>query len=177
MRRLYLQIYVTFLGILLLFGILISIALYLRPPDEQDRRSIDGLSTLLGEILPTPDRPLEELQAEVERLGRLFPFHITVRAADGGLLAAVGDPLPVPPPEQTQSGLIRLRRQQPLIAFVLPDGRWVMTRWRRRNRVVGWSIGLGLLAVAIGVGSYPIVRRLTRRLERLIDPFPEAVNI
>ena len=74
MRRLYLQIYVTFLGILLLFGLLISIALYLRPPDEQDRRSLNGISTLLGEILPAVDRPLEELQAEVERLVS-FPYH------------------------------------------------------------------------------------------------------
>ena len=167
MRRLYLQIYVTFLGILLLFGILISIALYLMPLDEQDRRSLNGVSTLLGEILPTPDRPLEELQAEVKRLGQLFPVHITVRAADGGLLAAVGDPLPAPPPERTQSGLIRLGRQRPMIAFLLPDGRWVMTRWVHRNRVAGWIMSLGLLAIAIAVGSYPIVRRLTRRLERL----------
>ncbi len=167
MRRLSLQIYVTFLGILLLFGMLISIALYLRPPDEQDRRSLNGVSTLLGEILPTSDQPIEELQAEVERLGQLFPFHITVRAADGVLLAVVGDRLPAPPPERTQGGFIRLDRQRPMIAFLLPDGRWVMTRWRHRNRVAGWIISLGLLAVAIAVGSYPIVRRLTRRLERL----------
>ena len=167
MRRLSLQIYVTFLGILLLFGILISIALYLRPPDEQDRRSLNGVSTLLGEMLPTPDRPIEELQAEVERLGQLFPFDITVHAADGVLLAAVGDRLPAPPPEQTQGGFVRLDGQRPMIAFLLPDGRWVMARWRHRNRVAGWLISLGLLAVAIAVGSYPIVRRLTRRLERL----------
>ena len=167
MRRLSLQIYVTFLGILLLFGMLISIALYLRPPDEQDRRSLNGVSTLLGEILPTSDRPLEELQAAVERLGQLFPFHITVRAADGVLLAAVGDLLPAPPPERTQGGFIRLDGQRPMIAFLLSDGRWVMTRWRHRNRVAGLIISLGLLAIAIAVGSYPIVRRLTRRLERL----------
>ena len=97
----------------------------------------------------------------------MFPFHITVRTADGVLLAAVGDQLPALPPERTQGGFIRLDGQRPIIAFLLPDGRWVMTRWRHRSRVAGWIISLGLLAIAIAVGSYPIVRRLTRRLERL----------
>jgi hypothetical protein len=39
MRRLYLQIYLTFVGILLLFGALFLVAWWLIPSDDQDRHS------------------------------------------------------------------------------------------------------------------------------------------
>ena len=167
MRRLYLQIYVTFLGILLLFGLLLSVAFYLRPSDPNYRRSLDGIASLLSEVLPAPERPLDELEAQVARFGRLFPLQITVRDQDGTLLAVTRKPLPAPPTEQTQSGLVRLGRRRPIWAFRLSDGRWVSVRWIPRDRTTGWIVALGLLAVAIAIGCYPVVRRLTRRLERL----------
>lgn len=167
MRRLYLQIYLTFLGILLLFGLLLSVAFYLRPSDPNDRRSLDGIATLLSEVLPAPEHPLNELEAQVARFGQLFPIQISVRSEDGALLAATRDPLPAPPAEQIRSGLVRLSRQQPMWAFRLSDGRWVLIRWIPRDRTTGWIVAFGLLALAIAIGSYPIVRRLTRRLERL----------
>ena len=63
MRRLYLQIYLAFVGILLLFGALMSVAWWLIPGDGQDRSSLDGVGALLGEVLPASDRPVAELQA------------------------------------------------------------------------------------------------------------------
>jgi len=43
----------------------------------------------------------------------------------------------------------------------------VVARWQPRHRPFGWLGALGLLAIAIALGAYPIVRRITRRLERL----------
>src|SRR5215470_4546461 len=100
MRRLYLQIYAAFLGILLLFGVLVTVASLLIPVHPQDPLLLDELSTVLNELLPGLDRPVDELQAAVARLGRLFPINLTVRSPDGVLLAAVGPPLPTPPPER-----------------------------------------------------------------------------
>jgi signal transduction histidine kinase len=54
-----------------------------------------------------------------------------------------------------------------MMALALPDGRWVLARWHRHHRAFGWLGGLLLLAAAIAVGAYPVVRRITRRLERL----------
>ena len=90
MRRLYLQIYLTFVGILLLFGFLMLIAWWLIPGDDQDRRSLDGVAALLGEVLPPPGRPVPELQAKVDRLARQFNADVTLRTADGALLANAG---------------------------------------------------------------------------------------
>jgi signal transduction histidine kinase len=55
----------------------------------------------------------------------------------------------------------------PTVAFYLPDGRWTVLQWQQRRRPLGGLFILFLLALAIALGAYPIVRRLTRRLERL----------
>jgi signal transduction histidine kinase len=167
MRRLYLHIYVTFLGILVLFGVLVSIASLLRPTPPHDLRMLDGVGAVLGEWLPGPDRSLEELQAAVARLGQLFPIDLAVRGADGTLLAAVGDPWPALSAGKPTGGWMRWRGTGPTVALALPDGRRVVVRWRHPHRAFGWLVALGLLAVAIAIGAYPVVRRITRRLERL----------
>jgi signal transduction histidine kinase len=146
----------------------VSIASLLIPADSQDRRVlVDGVGAVLGEWLPGPDRPIDELQTAVERLGHLLPVHLTVHGADGTLLAAVGEPLPAAPPGWTTGGWMRSRGAGPTVALALRDGRWVMVRWPHHHRAFGWLGAFGLLAVAIAIGAYPLVRRLTRRLERL----------
>jgi signal transduction histidine kinase len=168
MRRLYLHIYVTFLAILVLFGVLVSIASLLMPTDSQDPRLlVHGMGAVLGELLPGPDRPLDELQAAVDRLGHLLPVKLTVRGADGRLLAAVGDPLPVSSPTERKDGWIPRRGLGPTVVLSLPDGRQVQVRRLRQRRTFGLLGALGLMAVAVAMGAYPLVRRITRRLERL----------
>jgi len=166
MRRLYLQIYLAFVGILLLFGVLVSIAWWLIPSDEQDRRPLEGMGALLGEVLPGPGRPPHELQAELDRLAHQFNADVTLRAGDGGLLAHAGEALPAAPSGRSASGWVR-SPGGPMIALLLPDGRWVLARWHRHHHAFGLLGALLLLAVAIAVGAYPVVRRITGRLERL----------
>jgi signal transduction histidine kinase len=166
MRRLYLQIYLTFVGVLLLFGLLVSIAWWLIPSDDQDGRSLDGMAALLGEVLPPPGSPMPELQAKLDRLARQFNADVTLRAADGALLAHAGEPLAAAPPGRTASGWVRSPRG-PMFALLLPDGRWVLARWHRHHRALGLLGALLLLAAAIAIGAYPVVRRITGRLERL----------
>ena len=131
MRRLYLQIYTAFLGILLLFGGLVTVASLLIPIQPQEHVLLDGMGVVLSEFLPGPERPMDELQAAVERLGRLLPIHLAVHSADGARLAAVGPPLPAPPPERIARGWMRARGAGPTVALALPDGRFVVARWQR----------------------------------------------
>src|SRR5262249_3231810 len=51
----------------------------------------------------------------------------------------------------------------------LADGRWLVARVSRGHRHggVGVFFVFPLIALAVGVGAYPVVRRLTGRLERL----------
>jgi signal transduction histidine kinase len=167
MRRLYLQIYLAFLGILLLFGVLVTVASLLIPLHPQDHLLFDGMGAVLGELLPGPQRPVHELQAAVEHLRRLLPIDLAVHSADGALLAAVGPPLPAPAPQHMVPGWMRARGSGPTVALALPDGRFVVARWQRPHHHLGLLGALGLLAIAIALGTYPIVRRITRRLERL----------
>jgi signal transduction histidine kinase len=48
----------------------------------------------------------------------------------------------------------------------LDDGRWLIVRAEREHGA-SWLAKLALLAIAVAIGAYPIVRRITRRLERL----------
>ena len=168
MRRLYLQIYLAFLGILLLFGVLVTVASLLLPMHPQEHLLFDGMGAVLSELLPGPERPVGELQAAVEHLRLLLPIDLAVHSADGALLAAVGPPLPAPLPQHMAPGWMRARGAAAhTVTLALPDGRFVVARWQRPHRAVGLLGALGLLAIAIALGAYPIVRRITRRLERL----------
>ena len=167
MRRFYLQIYFAFLGILLLFGLLVSVTWYFLPEDLDERGRLNGVGALVAELLPGPERPANELQAAVERLGDRLSAQVSVRGFDGALLAAAGDPLPAPARDQMKSGWIHSRGRGPTVALALPDGRWVMARWHRPHRPLALLLALALLVLAVGIGAHPIVRRMTQRLERL----------
>ncbi len=164
MRRLYLQIYLAFVGILIFFGVLASIAWFLIPSSSQEQQRLEGMGAALGELLPGPERPTHELQAALERIAVWFPAHLSVRAPDQSLLAAVGEPTLLPAGHR-RSGWLHVRGSGWKAAFRLPDGRWVVARSLTGRR--HWFPVLGLLAVAVAIGAYPIVRRITRRLERL----------
>jgi signal transduction histidine kinase len=52
----------------------------------------------------------------------------------------------------------------------LADGRWAVARLHRFRgppSPIGWLLPILGLTVAVAIGAYPVVRRLTRRLERL----------
>ncbi|MGH7388766.1 MAG: sensor histidine kinase, partial [Candidatus Rokuibacteriota bacterium] len=81
----------------------------------------------------------------------------------------VGAPLPAPAAGRDRSGW-RRRWGPPSGATIrLADGRWLVARLPPHGRRPGAPLffTLALVALAVGVGAYPVVRRLTRRLERL----------
>ena len=103
MHRLYLRIYLAFIGILVMFMLLMSFAWWaLR--DDEDRRSLDGIAALVSAALPPADAPLAQLQTRIDALAPQVASRLTVRGADGTLLAHSGEPLPPPPPDLERSG-------------------------------------------------------------------------
>lgn len=167
MRHLYVRIYLAFVGILVVFMLLISTAWWLLR-DDDDRRSLDGIAALVTLALPAADAPQSELQTIVERLARDVPSRLTVRGADGSLLAHAGEALPPPPPGLERSGFRRLHGAGHVVLLHLPDGRWVAAKRLREGRgEFGWLLALLLLAATLAVGAYPVVRSITGRLERL----------
>jgi signal transduction histidine kinase len=167
MRRLYLQIYLTFVGVIALFCLLLAAVWLLTPPTEDDRRMFEGAGEVAARMLPAPDRPLEELRETLRFLADRLQSDLAVFDADGSLLAAVGEPLPAPSPERREGGAFHRPGARGAFAIRLPDGRWLVARHVHSLRGIGGLGILALLAAAIGAGAYPLVRRTTRRLERL----------
>ncbi len=166
MRRLYLQIYVTFVAILLVFVLLMSATWWLLR-DRDDRVLLDGMALLIAEVIPPQSAPRDEIDAAVRELAEMFSARVTLRDRNGALLAHAGKALPLPPPEHRRSGVHHRRGAHPLALLELPDGRWVMAAQDNGKARYGWLIALGLLAITIAAGAYPLVRRITRRLETL----------
>ena len=165
-RRLFLQVYLTMLAIVVLFGALAAVGWWLTDDDTPEADLRRGIGTLLEEALPAPDAPRAELEATLARLGRDLEGRISVFGADGALLASLGEPLPAPD-EQPHGWRARGSH-----AFVLPlaDGRLVLYRPDREHshtKAIGFLIALAALALAVAIGAWPLARRLARRLERL----------
>ena len=172
MRRLATQIHLTIVAVLALFSILAGAAWIHGPGLREELAMTAALTATVSELLPGPDRPREELQAEVARLADRFDVDAAVFSPQGERLAWSGTPLP-PPQWRGPGGRLAvgggIRRGLISTAFWLPDGR-VVSAVRRQpsfRHYAAAAVTLGLLGVAVGLGAWPLVRRLTRRLERL----------
>lgn len=165
MRRLYLQIYATFVGILIVFVVLMSTAWWLlRERDE--RAPLHGLSKLVATTLPADTSSPNTLQASLDKLGEMFDADVTLFDQERRMLAHRGQPLPPPPPRLQTSG-INHRGRHASVVLHLPDGRWLVASHRQEQRHFGWLFAILVLGLTVAVGSYPFVRRVTRRLENL----------
>jgi signal transduction histidine kinase len=82
-------------------------------------------------------------------------------------IAAAGRPLPPPPPRG--EGGWAMGMGGPAWSFRLPDDRWIVVRapGRHRHPAIGLVLFLGGIALVVALAAYPVVRGLTRRLERL----------
>jgi signal transduction histidine kinase len=165
MRRLYLQIYFAFVAILFVFAAVAATVWHLRDPRPEDQEMLDDMAALVADRLP-PGSAAEQ-QASLRALAARLRLNLTLWDEDGGLLAADGEQLPFPGREHSQSGWMAARGG-PIGFLRLPDGRWLAARQPHRRVAHGaLLVFLAVLAIAVGIGAYPVARRLTRRLERL----------
>jgi signal transduction histidine kinase len=160
--RLYFRFYAALLVILLLFSIAVM-QVWSRAGGPLER-SNTTLSRVMQNVLAPIDAPPEEQQAALARVAAGLNAHMTLYTRDWRPLAVVGEQIPArhwrrqgvtgPPPE----------------SFVrLPDGRKLLS-----SEPLGFTRpkamlhnALMLLALGIGIAAFPLVRALTKRLERL----------
>ncbi|MCB1741169.1 MAG: HAMP domain-containing histidine kinase [Gammaproteobacteria bacterium] len=164
--RLYWHIYLSFVGVIVLFAILAVGAWHLRPADSADRQWIDKLSVLLGELLTEQHEPAMDIRQRIERLAGQLDVELALYDARRRQLTSTEPGLPAPAVGQQHSRLIPRREGGPGAIIALPDGRWLVARGEDRSRG-SFPVALLLLALAIAVGSHPLARRITRRLEAL----------
>lgn len=169
MRRLYLQIYLSFVGILLLLLLLLSLTWFYLPP--QDPFELDKLAAIADELLPPAsdarDASREAAAAALGHLSDRIGVSLALFDARGRPMAAAGEALPRPDPRWPESRILPSRGRGLTMALRLADGRWLVVRHRQRAHAFAALVAMLLAAAAVAIGSYPLVRRLTRRLERL----------
>jgi signal transduction histidine kinase len=169
MRRLYLRIYLAVLASLAAFALATGILWHLLGDAAPVDHAFEAIGTLARNALAPAGAPLAEQQAALEKLAANVRADVTLFAPDRTRLAAVGAPVAAPEAGRARGGWVRPWGGPPAGAIRLPDGRWLVARWPHDHRrpAVGLFLALALLALAVGVGAYPVVRRLTARLERL----------
>jgi signal transduction histidine kinase len=169
MRKLYLRIYLAVLASLAAFALAAGILGRQLGEAGPGGHALEVARTLAQNVLPPVGASKPEQQAALERLAANLGADAALFAADRSLLAAVGAPLPAPETDRDQGGWTRRWGGPPAWTIHLPDGRWFVARLPHQHRrpALGLFLVLTLVAVAVGVGAYPVVRRLTRRLERL----------
>jgi len=168
MRRLYLRIYLAVLVSLAVFALCSGLVWRQFGDLGPAGHAFEVAGTLAQNVLPPAGAPSAEQQAALERLAANLRADVALFATDRSLLAAVGEPLPAPGTGGDRGGWLR-RWGPPAGALRLPDGRWLVASVPRGHRHPGFPLFLvvAVLALAVGVGAYPVVRRLTARLERL----------
>ncbi len=170
--RLYLRIYLSFIGILAVFAVLVSIGAHLHGRSHEHPRYFQGAGILAARVLPPPGTDKAELTRALEELASHFQAELALFDADRTPLAATAPGLPVPPVVMERGRFLHRSGHRSALVLALPDGRWLVARHARHGRS-GWRLSwlplVALLAVCLGVGAYPLARRITRRLERLKD--------
>ena len=168
MHRLYLQFYVTILVVLAVFVGAAAVLWRLAEDDARTPQYLDVAAELTGALLPDADAPLAEQHKALEALHRKLRFDLALYRPNGDMIAMAGRP---PPRFEHRHARTGWRRGPggPNFTLHLPDGRWLVARQvRERPNPIFWVTAfLALVALAIAVGAYPVVRGLGRRLERL----------
>ena len=169
MQRLYLRIYLAVLASLAVFALAAGLLWHSFSDHGPAGRAQEVAAMLARNALPPAGATKAEQQAALERLAADLRADVAVFGADRSPLAAVGKPLPAPGEGRESGGWVYLWGGRPVWTVRLADGRWLEARMPREGGFPGYRIFLmlALLALAVGVGAYPLARRLTRRLERL----------
>ncbi len=169
-RRLFAQIYLSFLGVAALT--LLATGLSLAGAAGQLVRAPGALArvaALVLETLPDPLSAPEGFRTGVVRSARRLGLHASVWSAEGRLLVRVGEALPAPPGGCADT-LVRSAGGAPGLCVQIPDGRWVAVAGEEdRSRAVALRVLAVFIAIfgTIALGCWPLARRLSRRLERL----------
>lgn len=166
--RLYWRIWLAVIASVAVFAFLAT-AMWRWSGDRPLPLDVAALAELAAEVLPAAGTDQAEQQAALARWKQRFNADFALHAADGSVVAHTAEDLVSSRPSFGDKRVMFTDRGPAFVAH-LDDGRTLLVR-RPHPRRGGPPFGpvpmFALLALAVGVGAYPVVRRLTRRLERL----------
>ncbi|HEY0065388.1 MAG TPA: HAMP domain-containing sensor histidine kinase [Telluria sp.] len=164
-HRLYVRIYLALLASLVALGCMFAVVHWLYATDEA-RNGFDTFAEVASEVLPPATASAQEQRRALMRWRLKVRANMALYSPSGELIAGVGPMVPPLPPDQLGTG--RIEGSRGALALKLADGRWLV--WQRmhgRRFPVNILLTLAAVACVVAVGAFPVVRRLTARLERL----------
>ncbi|MCA3564386.1 MAG: HAMP domain-containing histidine kinase [Methylocystis sp.] len=175
MARLYLRIYLAVLASLALFALLAATTWFMLRDHERFGPRPEFLRAVAERIAPPADAPIEAQRRILEDWRQLGGFDVAILSAEGNVIVEAGDASALIAEfgiRRDRDGRVRPWRGPPWLQLIpLADGRWLMASpplpERGPLRRFGWLAALVGIALAVAIAAYPIVRRLTRRLETL----------
>lgn len=166
-NRLYLKVYATVVGTLLL-AFVVSAAIWSTGPEISTARSAFGMASgVASAALGDPLAPHVEQLKALQRLAKLLESDLAVYDREGNLVGNAGAALPSP--DEIDDNRQRPFTRNPIWKFQLKDGRIIVVRppLQRHVHGPGFLVHMAVVAFVLAIGSFPVVRGLTRRLERL----------
>ena len=168
MRRLYQKLYLVFLASLLSVLAIVALSLRLGPANTEYGQVLSLAGELAATALPPATAPQPVQQEAVARLSQRLRADIALFDSNLQPIAAAGRPLPRPPRGSESGGWVE-GNGGAAWSFRLPDSRWVVARTAiiRTGPLRGLVFFLAFMAIAIAIFAYPVVRGLTKHIERL----------
>jgi signal transduction histidine kinase len=168
MRRLYQKIYLTIVASLVLVVLVAGGVWRFGSEFSPARQAFEIVGAVAAAVLPPASAPQPVQAQAITRIAEQLGTDIAIYNESRELIAAAGEPLPPPLRGRTGRGWV-YGAGGPAWSIPLPDGRWLVARAPSRHlpsvfRIIAF---LGAVALAVAVCAYPVVRGLTRRLERL----------
>jgi signal transduction histidine kinase len=169
-RRLYRKIYLTIvLALLAVVAVGAAMQWVGRGPGPFEQ-GVELASELAGAALPPREAGAEEQAATLRRLAARLDADLALFNADRRPIAFSGEPIPPPSARAADGPALFAGGPGPAWGLRLPDGRWLMMRLPPRgprHPVIAVIAFLSAIAGVVALFAYPVVRGLTRRIERL----------
>lgn len=167
MLRLYIRFYITLLASLMIFGL--AAALFSHMAAGPLEHADVTIGRLLQNVLPPAQAPDSAQQEALQKLTSGMHADVTLFAADGRVVASIGHPLLMPPPRIDRLVSFSQQHGSTVSSVRLADGRLLVASVPISLGSARFNFHLLLVfaAVSIGLAAFPVVRYLSRRLERL----------
>ncbi|MEQ1612328.1 MAG: HAMP domain-containing sensor histidine kinase, partial [Hyphomicrobiaceae bacterium] len=172
MGRLYFRIYLAVLGSLAIFAILAGITWRLFGDFDRFGPRAVFYPAAAEQLVPPAIAPPEIQRAALDHWRTLSGYDLAIFNRDGELIADASDGSLLPPRQRRER--FGPGHEHPHFwshVVQLSDGRWLVAAkpiakrgpWQR----FAWLAALLAITATVGLCAYPVVRRLTRRLETL----------
>lgn len=168
-HHIYIKICIILFISLLEFSLLSNFLDWKLSEEEYKDQILNNTTALATILLPPVNASKNEQLQAVQKVSKAMGFDISLFAADKELIAASGD-VSYPSSVDIKQGMWVPEARETRWVTILPDGRWVAIKLDNMGMLIENErhiLAFAVILILIFITTYPFIRRLTGRLERL----------